>query len=159
RAYLEGFYYKPRIDLDLLREYSEGLIATTACLKGEVAFNFFTGQDDKAHEAIQKLKETFQDDFYLEIQRHGLEEEKVYDKIIDYAKAHDIKLIATNDCHYMNREDAPAQEVLLCVQTGKTFMDEKRMKLTTNEFYFKSPEEMRSQFKDLPESCDHTLEI
>lgn len=159
RAYLEGFYYKPRIDLDLLREYSEGLIATTACLKGEVAFNFFTGQDDKASEAIQKLKEIFQDDFYLEIQRHGLEEEKVYDKIIDYAKVNNIKLIATNDCHYMNREDAPAQEVLLCVQTGKTFMDEKRMKLTTNEFYFKSPEEMREAFKDLPDSCDNTLEI
>src|SRR5690606_23018340 len=83
KAYLEGFYYKPRVDLDVLREYSEGLIATTACLKGEVAFNFFTGQDDKADQAIQKLKDIFKDDFYLEIQRHGLEEEKVYDKIIE----------------------------------------------------------------------------
>ncbi len=159
KAYLEGFYYKPRIDLDLLREFSEGLIATTACLKGEVAFNFFTNQDDKAHSAIQKLKEIFQDDFYLEIQRHGLEEEKVYDKIIEYSKEHNIKLVATNDCHYLTKDDAAAQEVLLCVQTGKTFMDEKRMKLTTDEFYFKSAEEMRDAFKDLPESCDHTLEI
>ncbi len=159
KAYLEGFYYKPRIDLDLLREFSEGLIATTACLKGEVAFNFFTSQDDKAHSAIQKLKEIFQDDFYLEIQRHGLEEEKVYDKIIEYSKEHNIKLVATNDCHYLTKDDAAAQEVLLCVQTGKTFMDEKRMKLTTDEFYFKSAEEMRDAFKDLPESCDHTLEI
>lgn len=159
KAYLEGFYYKPRLDIELLKEHSEGLIATTACLKGEVAFNFFTDQDDKAHTAIQKLKEVFQDDFYLEIQRHGLEEEKVYDKIIDYAKVHNIKLIATNDCHYLTRDDAAAQEVLLCVQTGKTFADEKRMKLTTDEFYFKSSEEMREKFKDLPESCDNTLEI
>ncbi len=128
------------------------MIATTACLKGEVAFNFFTNQDDKAHTAIQKLNEVFKDDFYLEIQRHGLEEEKVYDKIIDYAKEHNIKLVATNDCHYLTRDDAAAQEVLLCVQTGKTFMDEKRMKLTTDEFYFKSSEEMRTAFKDLPEA-------
>lgn len=158
-AYLEGFYYKPRIDLDLLKEYSEGLIATTACLKGEAAYNFFTNQDDKAHQAIQKLKDIFQDDFYLEVQRHGLEEEKVYDQLIDYAKVHDIKLVATNDCHYLTRDDAAAQEVLLCVQTGKTFADEKRMKLTTDEFYFKSSEEMRETFKDMPEVCDRTLEI
>lgn len=159
KAYLEGMYYKPRVDIELLREYGEGLIATTACLKGEVAYNFFTGQDDRAGQAIQKLKDIFQDDFYLEIQRHGLEEEQVYDKIIEYGKENNIKLVATNDCHYLNREDAAAQEVLLCVQTGKTFMDEKRMKLTADEFYFKSAEEMRERFSDLPESCDHTLEI
>jgi DNA polymerase-3 subunit alpha len=158
-AYLEGFYYKPRIDIDLLEEYSEGLIATTACLKGEAAFNFFTGQDDKAHKAIQKLHGVFKDDFYLEIQRHGLEEEKVYDKIIDYAREHEIKLLATNDTHYLTKDDAAAQEVLLCVQTGKTFADEKRMRLTTDEFYFKSQQEMREIFKDIPEACDHTLEI
>ena len=93
------------------------------------------------------------------MQRHGLEEEKVYDKIIEYGKEHNIKLVATNDCHYLTKDDAAAQEVLLCVQTGKTFLDEKRMKLTTDEFYFKSAEEMRSSFADLPEACDHTLEI
>lgn len=158
-AYLEGFYYKPRVDLELLTKYSEGLVATTACLKGEVAFNFFTGQDDRAHNAIQKLRDIFHDDFYLEIQRHGLEEEQVYEKIIDYAKEHQIKLVATNDCHYLTRDDAAAQEVLLCIQTGKTFLDEKRMKLTADEFYFKSPEEMRAKFSDLPDACDNTLEI
>ncbi|MEE2671955.1 MAG: DNA polymerase III subunit alpha [Bdellovibrionota bacterium] len=158
-AYLEGFYYKPRVDLELLNKYSEGLVATTACLKGEVAFNFFTGQDDRAHNAIQKLRDIFHDDFYLEIQRHGLEEEQVYEKIIDYAKEHQIKLVATNDCHYLTRDDAAAQEVLLCIQTGKTFLDEKRMKLTADEFYFKSPEEMRAKFSDLPDACDNTLEI
>jgi len=158
-AYLEGFYYKPRVDLDLLKEYSEGLIATTACLKGEAAYNFFSGQDDKAHQAIQKLNGIFGEDFYLEIQRHGLEEEAVYDKIIDYAKIHNIKLVATNDCHYLTKDDAAAQEVLLCIQTQKTFLDEKRMKLTTDEFYFKSSEQMREAFQDLPDACDHTLEI
>lgn len=158
-AYQEGFYYKPRVDLDLLKQYSEGLIATTACLKGEVAFNFFTGQEERAHQAITKLHEVFQDDFYLEIQRHGLEEEEVYNHIIKYSKQHGIKMVATNDCHYLTREDAAAQEVLLCIQTQKTFLDEKRMKLTTDEFYFKSPQEMREVFKDLPETCDATLEI
>lgn len=159
KAYLEGMYYKPRIDIELLREYGEGLIATTACLKGEVAYNFFSGQDQKAAQAISKLQEVFKDDFYLEVQRHGLEEEKVYDKIIDYANANNIKLVATNDCHYLTKEDAAAQEVLLCIQTQKTFSDEKRMRLTTDEFYFKSSEEMRNRFPDLPEACDHTLEI
>lgn len=159
KAYLEGFYYKPRIDLDLLREHSEGLIATTACLKGEVAFNYFTNQDDKAVSAINKLHEIFKDDFYLEIQRHGLEEEAVYEKIIEFSKQTGMKLVATNDSHYLDREDAAAQEVLLCIQTGKTFMDEKRMKLTTDEFYLKSPQEMREAFKDLPHACDNTLEI
>lgn len=159
KAYLEGFYYKPRVDLELLKEHSEGLVATTACLKGEVAFNFFTGQEDRAHSAIQKLSEIFKDDFYLEIQRHGLEEEQVYEKIIEYAQLHKMKLVATNDCHYLTRTDAAAQEVLLCIQTGKTFLDEKRMKLTADEFYFKSAEEMREKFRDLPEACDATLEI
>jgi len=159
KAYLEGFYYKPRLDYDLLKEYSEGIICLTACLKGEVAWNYFTGQDKKAENAIERLHDVFQDDFYLEIQRHGLEEEAVYEKIIEYSKKHNIKLVATNDSHYMTREDAAAQEVLLCVQTGKTFADEKRMRLTTDEFYLKSPMEMRDTFSDQVVACDHTLEI
>lgn len=160
KGYLEGFYYKPRIDVDLLRQYSEGLIATTACLKGEVGYNFFTDQDDKAISAIQKLKEIFGDDLYLEIQENGLPEQKIVnEKIIKYARENNFNLVATNDCHYLEQEDAQAQEVLLCIQTGKTFMDEQRMKLTTNEFYFKSPEKMREAFKHCPEACDNTLKI
>lgn len=161
QAYLEGFYYKPRIDMDLLRQYSEGLIATTACLKGEVGYNFFTDQDDKAMSAVQKLIEIFgKDDFYLEIQENGLPEQKVAnEKILKYAKANNVKVVATNDCHYLEQDDSAAQEVLLCVQTGKTFLDEQRMKLTTNEFYFKSPEKMRESFHYIPEACDATLEI
>jgi DNA polymerase-3 subunit alpha len=160
KAYLEGFYYKPRIDMDLLKEFSEGLIATSACLKGEVAYNFFTGQDDKAGQAITKLHDVFGDDFYLEIQENGLEEQVLVNKkIIQFAKERNIQLVATNDCHYMEREDAAAQEVLLCVQTAKTFADEKRMRLSSNEFYFKSAKEMREAFAYIPEACDNTLKI
>lgn len=161
RAYLEGFYYKPRIDIELLREYSEGLICTTACLKGEVGYNFFSGQDDRAIKAIEKLVEIFgKDDFYLEIQENGIPEQKlVNEKVIAYAREHGMKLVATNDAHYMTAEDATAQEVLLCIQTGKTYADENRMKMTTHEFYYKSPEEMRNNFSYCPEACDNTLEI
>jgi DNA polymerase-3 subunit alpha len=160
KAYLEGFYYKPRVDYELLQQYSQGLVATTACLKGEVAYNLFIGQDDRAIAAIHKYRELFKDDFYLEIQENGLSEQKeVNSKLIKFANELSLPLVATNDAHYLEREDAAAQEVLLCIQTGKTFNDEKRMKLTTNEFYFKSPEEMRNAFSYYPEACDNTLRI
>ncbi|HXH74314.1 MAG TPA: DNA polymerase III subunit alpha [Bacteriovoracaceae bacterium] len=160
KAYQEGFYYKPRVDIELLREFSEGLIATTACLKGEVGYNLFTGQDERAYAAALKFREVFKDDFYLEIQENGIPEQAdVNKKIIAFAKEQSISLVATNDCHYITREDAAAQEVLMCIQTGKTFEDEKRMKLSTTEFYLKSPEEMRKAFDYIPEACDNTLKI
>lgn len=158
RAYMEGFYYKPRADYELLREFSEGLICTTACLKGEVGYNFFSDQDDRAIKAIEKLKDLFGDDFYLEIQENGIPEQvPVNRKVIEYARANNVNLIATNDCHYLTREDAAAQEVLLCVQTGKTLQDEHRMRLTTNEFFYKTPQEMREAFHYAPDACDNTL--
>ena len=160
KAYAEGFYYKPRADVELLREFSEGLIATSACLKGEVGYNLFTGQDDRAYQAAMKFKEIYGDDFYLEIQENGIPEQvEVNRKIVEFAKANNIPLVATNDCHYLTREDATAQEVLMCIQTGKTLEDEKRMKLTTTEFYVKSPEEMRNAFGYVKEACDNTLKI
>ena len=160
KAYQEGFYYKPRADVDLLREYSEGLIATTACLKGEVGYNLFTGQDERAYQAAMKFREIFKDDFYLEIQENGIPEQAdVNKKIIAFAKEQSISLVATNDCHYITRDDAAAQEVLMCIQTGKTLQDEKRMKLSTTEFYFKSAQEMREAFNYIPEACDNTLKI
>ena len=117
QAYLEGFYYKPRADLELLREYSEGLICTSACLKGEVAYNFFTGQDERAGRAIDRLHEIFGDDFYLEIQENGIPEQKLAnERIIQYAREKNIQLVATNDCHYMTPEDA-ARGILLMDQT------------------------------------------
>ncbi|MCY4524436.1 MAG: PHP domain-containing protein, partial [Halobacteriovoraceae bacterium] len=116
KAYMEGFYYKPRADLALLRECREGLIATTACLKGEVGYNFFSGRDERAWSAAEKLLEIFQDDFYLEIQENGLEEQKTAnEKIISFAQKKNVPLVATNDCHYLEQDDASAQEVLLCV--------------------------------------------
>lgn len=160
RAYMEGFYYKPRADYELLREFKEGLICTTACLKGEVGYNFFSDQNDRAFKAIEKLRELFGEDFYLEIQENGIPEQKIVnEKILQYAKTNDVQIVATNDCHYLTREDAAAQEVLLCVQTGKTLADENRMRLTTNEFFYKSPEEMRESFHYAPEACDNTLKI
>lgn len=160
KAYMEGFYYKPRADYELLREFSEGLICTTACLKGEVGYNFFSDNDERAIKAIQKLQDLFGEDFYLEIQENGIPEQKIVNKkVIEYARAHNLNLVATNDCHYLTREDAAAQEVLLCVQTGKTMQDENRMRLTTNEFFYKSPTEMREAFHYAPDACDNSLLI
>jgi DNA polymerase III subunit alpha len=160
QAYMEGFYYKPRADIELLKEFSEGLICTTACLKGEVGYNFFTDQDDRAQRAIHKLHEVFQDDFYLEIQENGIPEQRIVnEKVISYAKANNLQVVATNDAHYMTPEDATAQEVLLCIQTGKTYADENRMRMTSQEFYYKSPEQMREAFHYIPEACDNTLRI
>ncbi|MFY7994638.1 MAG: DNA polymerase III subunit alpha [Bacteriovoracaceae bacterium] len=160
KAYQEGFYYKPRVDAELLREYSEGLVATTACLKGEVGYNMFTNQDERAVQAALKYREIFKDDFYLEIQENGIPEQvDVNRKVIEFAKANSIPLVATNDSHYLTRDDSAAQEVLMCIQTGKTFEDEKRMKLSTSEFYFKSAAEMRSAFHYAKEACDNTLVI
>ena len=160
KAYQEGFYYKPRADMELLKEFSEGLIATSACLKGEVGYNLFTGQDERAYQAAQKFREIYKDDFYLEIQENGIPEQAIVnEKVIKFAQEHSIPLVATNDAHYLTREDAAAQEVLMCIQTGKTFDDEKRMKLSTTEFYLKSPQEMRQAFSYIPEACNNTLKI
>lgn len=160
KANLEGFYYKPRADYEVIKEFSEGLIATTACLKGEVGSYLLMNQEDRARRAILKLKEIFKDDLYLEIQENGLPEQRIVnERLIPLSRELNIPLVATNDCHYLLREDAAAHEVLLCVQTGKTLEDEKRMKLTSDHFYFKSPAEMREAFKHVPEACDNTLKI
>ena len=160
QAYLEGFYYRPRADYNLLEQYHEGLIASSACLKGEVANHFLNKQDDRAVKAIERLHGLFGEDFYLEIQENGMAvQSEVNAKIIAYAREHHIPLVATNDCHYLNREDATAHEVLLCVQTGKTLSDEHRMKLSTDEFYLKSPQEMREAFKANIDACNNTLAI
>ncbi len=159
-AFLEGFYYKPRIDWELLQQYSEGLICMTACLGGEVANYFYRGLDEKAYKSISRLHGLFGEDFYLEIQKNGLPEQEIANKkIIAAARELNIPLVATNDCHYLTSEDAYAQEVLLCIQTGKKLADEKRMKFTSNEFYLKSPQEMRESFAEVPDACDNTLKI
>ncbi len=161
RAYTEGFYYKPRIDIDLLEQYSGGLIALTSCLKGEVPFYLQKGMLDVARERALRYKHILgPDNFYIELQDNGLpEQEEVNKKLFELAKELHIKIVATNDCHYLKREDARAHEVLLCIQTGTTMSDAKRMNFRSDGFYFKSPQEMKRAFKDLPEALLNSLAI
>jgi DNA polymerase-3 subunit alpha len=161
RAYLEGFYYKPRIDKDILAQYAGGLIGLSSCLKGEIPRYLAAGQIDKAREsALEYRKILGADNFYLEIQPNELpEQEEVNRLLIELSRDIHIPLVATNDCHYLNREDAKAHEVLLCIQTGKTMNDTDRMRFSKDTFYFKSPEEMKEAFKDVPEAIDNTRRI
>jgi len=160
-GYLEGFYYRPRIDLELLQEHSEGLVGLSACLKGIVAWNLLQDQYSAAREGAGKLAEIFgPSNFYLELQDHGLEEQKkVNSHVMTLARELDLPLVATNDCHYLTQEDSFAHDVLLCIQTGKTIHDENRLRYSTNEFYFKNAEEMESVFAHVPEALSNTLEV
>ncbi|MBI5026264.1 MAG: DNA polymerase III subunit alpha [Nitrospirae bacterium] len=161
KAYLEGFYYRPRIDKDLLTQYSGGLIGLSSCLKGEIPYLLSKGMLDEAREAALSYKRILgAENFYLEIQANGLpEQEKVNSQLIALGRELHIGLVATNDCHYLNREDAKAHDILLCIQTGKTLKDTDRMKFTGEGFYFKSPEEMKTAFKDIPEAIENTKKI
>ena len=158
KAYLEGFYYKPRIDKDILEQYSGGLIGLSACLKGEVPYYLRYGNQDKAREAALRYKHILgPENFYLEIQSNGLpEQDTVNRQLIALASELHIPLVATNDCHYLKKEDARAHDILLCIQTGKTVKDVKRLKMATNEFYFKSPDEMKNAFREVPEAIENT---
>ncbi len=160
-GYLEGFYYKPRIDLDVLEKHHEGLIASSACLAGEIPVHILKGNIEKAHQTAGRFKEIFgRDHFYLEMQDHGLPEQKrVNSELVKIASALDIPLIATNDCHYLTRDDARSHEILLCIQTGKTLDDQKRMRFPNDQFYFKTQEEMYSLFPDYPDALYNTLAI
>ncbi|MFZ3136888.1 MAG: DNA polymerase III subunit alpha [Thermodesulfovibrionales bacterium] len=161
KAYTEGFYYKPRIDSALLEQYSGGLIGLSACLKGEIPFYLRNGMVDKAREKALEYKHILgPENFYLEVQDNGLpEQEQVNRKLVELSKELHIGLVATNDCHYMKREDARAHDILLCIQTGKTVNDKNRMHFTSDNFYFKSPEEMKNAFKDIPEAVLNTRAI
>ncbi|MBI5407753.1 MAG: DNA polymerase III subunit alpha [Nitrospirae bacterium] len=160
-AYLEGFYYKPRIDKDLLSQYSGGLIGLSSCLKGEIPRYISAGMLDKAREAALEYRKILgAENFYLEIQENGLPEQALVNKqLIELSRDLHIPLVATNDCHYLNREDAKAHEVLLCIQTGKTLNDADRMRFSADTFYFKSPEEMKEDFKYIPEAIENTKKI
>ena len=146
-AWCEGFYYKPRINFELLKEHHEGLICTSACLAGEVLKHLLAGEKDKAKEAAQRYKDLFGEDYYLELQDHGLDDQKrTNPELIKLARELDIKMIITNDSHYLRKEDADAQDTLLCLQTNANKDDEKRFSFPNNEFYIKSKEEMRKAF-------------
>jgi len=147
RGFVEGFYYHPRVDKKLLSQLKEGLIVLSGCLKGEISSLLVKGKVEKAREVACWFREVFGDDFYLEIQSTGLEEqESVNLGLKELSKELSIPLVATNDVHYLYREDAKAQEVLLCIQTGKTLEDSKRLKFSSSEFYFRTPEEMAQTF-------------
>ena len=160
-AYREGFYYKPRIDWELLKERNQGLIALSACLGGEIPTLITLGKHDEAARRAKEMSEIFDDGrFYLELQENFLPEQTPVNKgLIEIARAHNLPLVATNDCHYLTREDAHAHEVLLCIQTGKTMDDGNRMKFSNDEFYVKTPQEMKDLFAHVPEAIRNTIQI
>ncbi len=159
-AQTEGFYYKPRIDRKLLYEHQEGLIALTACLHGEIPWRITHNDMNGARTKALELQQIFGDRLYFEIQENGIDEQQVANKgLMQLADELGVKLVATNDCHYLNRDESYAHEVLLCIQTGKTITDPNRFRFSTDELYFKSPEEMARQFDYCPEAVANTLEV
>jgi DNA polymerase III subunit alpha len=161
KGYLEGFYYKPRIDKELLREHSEGLIGLSACLNGEVSANVLAGRIEQAEKAAAEYHDIFgKDRFFLEIHDHGLEKQrKIIPDMLRIGERAGIRVAATNDCHYMLQDDCRAHDILLCIQTGKTVNDPNRMKFYTDQFYFKTREEMDRVFGEIPQVLDQTVEI
>jgi DNA polymerase-3 subunit alpha len=161
RAHLEGFYYKPRIDLEILRRHSEGLIALSACLAGEIPRLLLNDQYEAARQKVAFYQEILgQDRFYLELQYQQLDQQRRLNReLARLGKECDAPLVATNDVHYLTRSDAQVHDVLLCIQTGKTVHDTNRMKFATSEFYFKSPAAMEEIFLDYPEALTNTLQI
>lgn len=160
-SYLEGFYYRPRIDKDLLKKHHEGLIALSGCLKGEAAHHTWNEQLDRARQAIQGWVDLFgTQDFYLELMNQNIEaQQKLFEHYPKFAREFGLKLVATNDCHYINRTDAPAHDALICIGTGSVISDEDRMRYHGDQFYLKSGAEMKELFRDYPEAIRSTLEI
>ncbi len=159
KAAVDGFYYRPRTDLSELKKYSKGLVALSACLAGMVPSRLVEGDYEGAKKAVMEYKAVFED-FYLELQDHNIEEQKrIMPDLLRLAKETDTPLVATNDIHYVKREDANYQDVLLCIQTGKTLADENRMRFSTDEFYVKSEEEMKEIFRFAPEAIENTQKI
>ena len=160
-SYIDGFYRKPRIDKKILREHSEGLVILSSCIQGELPYNLLRGKDEEAYKAASWYKEVFGEDFYVEIQNHGLSKQvKVLPKLVELAKDLDISLVATNDVHYMNKSDSEAREILICLQTNEVLSNNERaMKKETDEMYLKSSEEMEELFSEYPEALENTVEI
>ncbi|MDB5028891.1 MAG: polymerase subuit alpha, partial [Candidatus Eremiobacteraeota bacterium] len=160
KGFLEGYYYKPRIDMDLLAKHNEGLIVLSGCMSSLVASPLLKNDYATAKGNAKMFHDIFGDRFYIENMRHGMPEEDVInDGLIKIARELDYPLVATNDSHYLTQGDAQAHDVLLCIGTGKTVQDTSRMKFFSDQFYVKSAEEMRELFADVPEACDNTLEI
>ena len=161
KSFLEGFYYKPRIDKEILKQYSEGLIGLSACMNGEIPRMILQNNPTKARELAISYQKIFgKDNFYLELQNNTMPEQiKINEELIKLGHSLKMPLVATNDVHYMNREDREAHDILLCIQTATNLDDPNRMKLSTDEFYFNTPEEMQQHFSDIPEALENTIKI
>ncbi|MCH5159496.1 MAG: DNA polymerase III subunit alpha [Clostridiales bacterium] len=159
-AFVDGFYYKPRIDFETLKKYSEGLICLSACIAGQLPRLFLADRPDEARELALQYKELFGEDYYIEIQRHGIDDEDaVMPQLVALARELNIKIVVTNDVHYLNKEDAEIQDVMMCVQMGKFLDEPDRMKFQGEEFYLKDYDEMAALFPNLPDAMETTLEI
>lgn len=160
-SFTEGFYRKPRIDKDILEKHREGLVVLSACIKGEIPYYLLIGKEERAYESAKWYRDIFKDDFYIELQNHYLVDQvEVLPKLIQLSKDLSIPLVATNDIHYLSREDAQAREILICLQTNEVLSNNDRaMKMETTEMYLKSSQEMRELFSDVPESIDITKDI
>ncbi len=161
RSHLEGFYYKPRVDKDLLYENRQGLIATSACLQGEISSLILDGREEKAGESLREYQQIFgRDNYFVELQDHKLaEEKKVNPRLVELARANDAGLVASNDCHYLQPSDAEFHDVLLALQTNSEIDEEDRLQFPNDEFYFKSPQEMKEIFAGTPEAIENTIHI
>ncbi len=161
RGFTEGYYYKPRVDMELLEKYHEGIIALSACLAGEIPRNIIKGRPDKAKEAAERFDNIFgHGNFFLELQDHGIPEQRqVNNTLLALSDQLDIPLVATNDCHYTYADDAEAHDLLLCIQTGKKVSDEDRMRYEGGQYYIKSEEEMRALFPYAQQALDNTQKI
>ena len=158
---IEGMYYKPRVDKEILRRYHEGIICLSACIAGEIPRALIQDQPDRADALVSEYIDIFgKDNFFIELQKHGIpEEEKASEGLIRLAKKYGVGLVVTNDSHYTHKEDADFHDILLCIQTGKTLDDPGRMRFNNNEFYVKSPEEMAALFPEYPEAMENTAKI
>ena len=157
-GFVDGFYYKPRVDKELLRTYHEGIICLSACLAGEIPKAIMRGDYQGAKKAAFEYREIFgEDNFFLELQDHGIPEQKhVNRQLIRMHDEEGFPLVCTNDCHYTYREDVDSHDILLCIQTGKKVMDEDRLRYEGGQYYVKSPDEMRELFRFVPEAVDNT---
>jgi DNA polymerase-3 subunit alpha len=160
-AHLEGFYYKPRVDKEVLRQHAEGLIATSSCLAGEIPDALLKGNYERARQLVSEYCDIFgRENFYIELQDHGLPDQRVVNEgLLQLAQEFHLPLLATNDAHYLNQEDAEIHDILLCVQTNARITDPKRLRFGTQEFYLKSPQQMRRCFGTTPTLWRTTLEV
>ena len=159
-GFIEGYYYKPRIDKELLRQYKEGLIATTSCLASEISRTIINKGEEEGEKVFKEYLDMFGEDYYIELQRHGIKEQNICNEVlVKWSKKYNVKIIATNDVHYVDVQDAEAQDILLCIQTGKDFDDPRRMRFDNDQFFLKTQDEMTKIFADMPEALDNTGEI